>query len=171
MNDAKVLDIQFRTTTHDWYSHFLDRTMRIEYINLLDGTKNSGGLYPYRFSKTVHIGEESFSINYYFEDRRPSQDVFTKNILKEDPKLSHRSSPYVQWGPPPLVPQISGAYDCEEGLTMAPDSSKKVYGVILRDFENVKDKGELSFENELPLCQGVSGVNKAGNQMYIIALI
>ncbi|TGO23238.1 hypothetical protein BPAE_0139g00150 [Botrytis paeoniae] len=87
----------------------------------------------------------------------------------EDPKLSHQSSPDVQWGPPPLVPQIGGGHDCEEGLIIAPVASKKgvftrvriyqtpAYGGTLQDFENVRNKGRLPLENELSLYQKYQG--------------
>lgn len=98
-------------------------------------------------------------------------------------KLSYQRSRNAQWGALSLLPQISGVHNCEEGLIIAPVARKKGiftrvgvyqtpgYSGTLQDFENMRNKGRLSLENELSLYQEVSGVNKAGDQMYIITLI
>ncbi|KAK6593605.1 heterokaryon incompatibility protein [Botrytis cinerea] len=185
-NDFKILDVQVRTTP-DLYGHCLCGTMRIECVSLLDGTETSGGLYPNRTSKTVHIGEGSFSINYYFDDWRDHHKIYLLKIFSRkmmgNSKLSYQRSRNAQWGALSLLPQISGVHNCEEGLIIAPVARKKGiftrvgvyqtpgYSGTLQDFENMRNKGRLSLENELSLYQEVSGVNKAGDQMYIITLI
>ncbi|KAF7917649.1 uncharacterized protein EAE98_010065 [Botrytis deweyae] len=148
----KVLDVQVRTTTPDLDGHCLGRTMRIECVNLLNGTETSGG------------------------------KIFSRNKLG-NPKPFHEGSSNIQCRPPPFSPPIPGAHDCEEGLIIAPVASKKgvftrvgiyqvpAYGGTLQGFENLRNKGELSFENKLSLYKGVSGVNKAGHQTYIITLV
>ncbi|TGO71979.1 hypothetical protein BELL_0506g00050 [Botrytis elliptica] len=183
----KVLDVQVRTTTPDLYGHCLGGTMRIECVNLLNGTETSGEVYRHRSSKTVHIGEESFSINYYFDDWRDHHTIYLLKIFSRNklgnPKPFHEGSSNIQCRPPPFFPPIPGAHDCEEGLIIAPVASKKgvftrvgiyqvpAYGGTLQGFENLRNKGELSFENKLSLYKGVSGVNKAGHQTYIITLV
>ena len=184
-NDFKILEVQVRTTP-DLYGHCLCGTMRIECVSLLDGTETSGGLYPNRTSKTVHIGEGSFSINYYFDDWRDHKiyllKIFSRKMMGNS-KLSHQRSRNAQRGALSLLPQIAGVHNCEEGLIIAPVARKKGiftrigvyqapgYSGTLQDFENMRNKGGLSLGNELSLYQEVLGVNKARDQMYIITLI
>lgn len=180
-------DVQVRITTPDLYGHCIGGTMRIECVNLLNGTETSGEVYPHRSSKIVHIGKELFGINYCFDDWRDHHkiDLLKISSLNKlgNPEPFYESSPNVHCGSPTFSPPIPGAYDREEGLIVASVASKKgvftrvginqapAYGGTLQEFENVRNKGELSFENELSLYQEVSGVNKAGHQTYIITLV
>ncbi|TEY59699.1 hypothetical protein BOTCAL_0188g00150 [Botryotinia calthae] len=178
-NDFKILDVLVRTTTPDLYGHCLGGIMRIKCVSLLDRTENSGGLYRHRTSKTVHIGEELFNLNYYFDDWRDHYKIYSLKIFSQNklgnPKFFHQSSPNAQWRPPAHLSQSVESRGCEEGLIIAPVASKKGvftrvgiyqtpgYGGSVQNFENMRNKGVISLENELSLYQEVSRVNKAGN--------
>ncbi|EDN94210.1 hypothetical protein SS1G_10083 [Sclerotinia sclerotiorum 1980 UF-70] len=186
-SDFKILDVQVQTTTSDSYGHCLGGEMRIECVKLIDGTGVSDGVYPGRSSKTIPIGDESFSINYYFDDRREHSKIFLlkifTRIVQERSEAIYQWTPEIQGRPSPPSSHANGIHDCEEGLIIAPVVGRKgtftrigIYhlpGYIgtLQAFEDARSKTESLQEDELSLYEQGSGVNEAGNQSYVITLI
>ncbi|CAD6447279.1 e9296dbe-47ba-4f12-8eaf-bb4b7521df1d-CDS [Sclerotinia trifoliorum] len=129
-SDFKFLDIQVQATTPDSYGHCVGGgAMRIECVKLIDGTRVSDGVYPGRTSKTLHIGDESFSINYYFDDRRDHSKIFLPKIftriVQEHSEAFYQWTPEIQERPSPPSSHANGIHGCEEGLIVAPVIGRK----------------------------------------------